>query len=175
MSSTKPDQKLVTPDRTHSRFSCDMTYPLAILLRHAGKLLEDRIRTSLDRIGLHPSQGQMLRLLCVEDGVRQRDLIDRMRISAPTGSGILTRMEHAGLIKRRTDPADERVTRIHLSAKGRQMGKRAEKAIAEVEQTITAGLSREKLREAHVLLRALRDNLGGQPPGQEPPVEEILP
>lgn len=150
-------------------------FTLAILLQHTGRLLEDRLRRGFDAVGLHAAQGQVLHLLEWGDGVRQRDLTRMMNVAAPTLSGILTRMEVEGLIERRIDTADERVTRVFLTRKGRGKGKAARASVQRVEQALIAGLTRAQMRSAHRLLRRLRENLGGEPPGSEPTVGEILP
>jgi DNA-binding MarR family transcriptional regulator len=150
-------------------------FTLAILLQHTGRLLEDRLRRGFDDLGLHAAQGQVLHLLEWGDGVSQRELTRMMNVAAPTVSGILTRMEVKGLVERRIDAADERVTRVFLTRKGRGKGEAARASVQRVEQALIAGLSRAQLRSAHRLLRRLRENLGGEPPGAEPTVTQILP
>lgn len=98
-----------------------------------------------------------------------------MKVSAPTISGIVKRMEADGLIERWSDAADERVSRIRLSRKGRAKARAARAIVDEVEDALIAGLTRSELRKAHQLLRQLRNNLDGNPPGPEPPVDEIVP
>lgn len=148
---------------------------MTILLQHTGKLLEDHLRIGFDGIGLHPSQGQVLHLLERGDGVSQGFLTSMMNVAPPTLSGILKRMEAAGLVDRQLDADDERVTRVFLTRKGRRKGAAARGVVDEIEEVLTSELTRAQLRSGHRLLRKLRDNLGGAPPGSEPPVESILP
>ncbi len=150
-------------------------FTLTILLQHTGKLLDDLLRRGFDDLGLHPAQGQVLHLLEWGDGVSQRSLTSMMNIAAPTVSGILKRMDEAGLIERRVDTEDERVVRVLLTRKGRRKGAAARALVDEVEQVLIAGLTRTQLRSSHRLLRKLRDNLGGSAPGSEPTVETIVP
>ena len=151
------------------------SFPLAILMYHTGKLLEDRLRTGFEGIGLHPSQGRVLHQLEREDGLEQRELASRMKVSAPTMSGILKRMEAKGLVERRSHPSDERVMCVFLTRTGRRKGKVARAVVAEVEQLLVSDLSRAQLRAAHSLLRHFRDQLGGVPPGPEPSIQSIIP
>lgn len=151
------------------------TFTLAVLMQHAGKLLEDRLRAGFDGIGLHLSQGRVLHLLGRRGSFEQQELAVMMRVSAPTVSGILKRMEAEGLVKRSPDAHDDRVTCVSLTRKGHQKGRAAEAVVNEVEQTLIAGLSQSQLRSAHSLLRQLRNNLGGEPPGHEPAVQKIIP
>lgn len=150
-------------------------FTLALLLRHAGKLLDDQLRRSFDDLGLHPAQGQVLHLLEWGDGVSQGALARQMNVAAPTVSGILTRMEAEGLVERRPGADDVRVTHVFLTRKGRRKGQAARAAVDRVEQVLIEGLSRAQLRGGHRLLRRLRDNLGGEAPGTEPGVDTIVP
>jgi DNA-binding MarR family transcriptional regulator len=150
-------------------------FPLAILLQHTGKLLDDQVRQQLDELGVHPGQGHVLRLLAARDGVTQAELTRLMRLAAPTVSGILGRMEAAGLVVRRPDPRDERLTRVRLTPSGRAVSRAVHAAVGQVEHRLTAGLSRAQQRAAHRLLRRLRDNLGGHRPDDEPPVSRVVP
>jgi len=90
-------------------------------------------------------------------------------------SGILKRMEAAGLVQRRVDAQDERIARVFLTRKGRRKAAAARAAVDRVEETLIAGLTRPQLRAGHRLLRRLRDNLGGEPPASEPTVDSIIP
>ena len=148
---------------------------MAVLMQHAGKLLDDQLRVGFERIGLHPSQGRVLHLLERTGGLEQREIASMIMVSAPTVSGIIKRMDAEGLIERRSDTSDERVTRVSLTRKGRQKSKVVRTVVNEVERTLVAGLSRSQLRTAHRLLRLFRNNLGGGPPGPEPSVEAIIP
>lgn len=160
-------------DSESRRVSTGPAFTLTVLLQHTGKLVEDHLRRGFDAIGLHPAQGQVLQLLEWGDGVSQRALTSMMKIAAPTVSGILKRMDAAGLIERRIDIDDERVTRVHLTRKGRKKSAAARAVVAQVEKDLIAGLSRSQLRSGHRILRTLRDNLGGSPPGPEPSVTSI--
>jgi DNA-binding MarR family transcriptional regulator len=69
----------------------------------------------------HPGQAICLRLLSANDGITQRDLAEALRLSRPTVSKMLQAMEKAGAIERRPDQADQRLTRVYLTAAGREL------------------------------------------------------
>ena len=85
----------------------------------------------------HPGQAVCLRLLSANDGITQRDLAEALRLSRPTVSKMLQAMEKAGAIERRPDQSDQRLTRVHLTAAGRELetGLRAVSA-ATINETI---------------------------------------
>jgi DNA-binding MarR family transcriptional regulator len=68
----------------------------------------------------HPAQVFCLRIVAAHDGLSQRDIAHALRLSPPTVTAMLRRMEKAGTIERRPDPADGRVSRVHLTATGRE-------------------------------------------------------
>lgn len=150
-------------------------FPLAVLMRHVGKLLDDRLRERLGELNFPPAQGRLLRLLDRHDGLSQAALMGMMRVSAPTVSGVIDRLVAAGLVSRRADADDQRLVRVYLTDRGRGRARAARQAFEQVERDLTAGLSASRLRSAHALLRTLRTNLGGAAPGQEPPVSRIVP
>lgn len=72
----------------------------------------------------HLSQSQLGRML----------LVNRANVT-----GLVDRMEKAGWVSRGSDAADRRVNRVHLTAEGRRLLKRAEKAyLAGVERVMGA-------------------------------------
>jgi DNA-binding MarR family transcriptional regulator len=80
-------------------------------------------RHLMDRVlageNAHPGQAFCLRMLAERDGISQRQLGQALRLSAPTVTAMLQRMEKAGTIERRPDAADGRITRVHLTVEGR--------------------------------------------------------
>jgi DNA-binding MarR family transcriptional regulator len=67
----------------------------------------------------HPGQAFCLRILADRDGMSQRDLARALHLSSPTVTAMLQRMEKAGMVERRQDVEDARVTRVQLTAEGR--------------------------------------------------------
>lgn len=75
-------------------------------------------RRHLDPLGLtYPQYLAMLALWEHED-VTVKDLGERLRLDSGTLTPLLKRMEAAGLVARRRDPADERSVRVRLTPEG---------------------------------------------------------
>jgi DNA-binding MarR family transcriptional regulator len=65
------------------------------------------------------------------------DLAAAEQVRAPTISRLAAEMERIGLIRRRDDPADGRVVRVEMTAKGRRvLGKGRELRIADIESRV---------------------------------------
>ncbi len=69
--------------------------------------------------GAHPGQALCLRMLAERDDMSQRELGRVLHLAAPTVTAVLQRMEKSGTIERRPDAADQRITRVRLTALGR--------------------------------------------------------
>jgi MarR family transcriptional regulator, organic hydroperoxide resistance regulator len=119
------------------------------LLSMICKAQRTQMNGALTAIDLYAGQEMFLWHLWREDGLTQTQMVER--VQPPTVSKMLERMEKAGLVTRRSDPEDSRVSRVYLTEQGR----RSEQAVRDIwktiEQRITAGLSVEE----RVLLRHL--------------------
>jgi MarR family transcriptional regulator, organic hydroperoxide resistance regulator len=113
-------------------------------------------RTAMGRrlasLGLHPGQDALLRLLWVEDGQRQTQLADALQVEPPTVTKMLQRMEASGLVTRKGDKTDGRVSLVKLTAKGKRLQPKVEAATAEVTREATRGVA---AKEAAALVDAL--------------------
>jgi DNA-binding MarR family transcriptional regulator len=89
---------------------------------HATLRLHKQLMTrTLAAHGTHPGQATCLRLLAVHDGITQRDLADALHLARPTVSKMLQAMEKAGVVERRPDETDQRLTCVKLTAAGRAL------------------------------------------------------
>jgi DNA-binding MarR family transcriptional regulator len=123
--------------------------------------LESRIQSAvaehLRAIGLSVPQCDVLTTLTEAEGISQQDLAQRLYVTKGNISGLLDRLERAGLVERRSTAADRRQYAIYLTPEGRAA---AEQAIAVQHALIAATLGRlpsEKLAEFETLLIATRD------------------
>ena len=78
----------------------------------------------LGNMGIHPGQLPMIKLLGEESGLSQREISDKLHVKPPTVAVSLKRMELAGLIERKADEKDQRISRIFLNVKGRALSQR---------------------------------------------------
>lgn len=123
--------------------------------------LETRIQGAvaerLREIGLSVPQCDVLTTLTEAEGVSQQTLAERLYVTKGNISGLLDRLEGAGLVERRSILADRRQYAIYLTAEGRAA---AEKAIAVQHALIAATLGRlkgDELAAFESLLIATRD------------------
>src|SRR5262249_12907650 len=74
--------------------------------------------TKMDR-HVRPGMGHILFALFEQDDRVIKDIGARVQLSSSTLSGLLARMEKAGLVATRRDEADGRAVRVRLTARGR--------------------------------------------------------
>ena len=106
-----------------------------------------------------PGQIFALREIGHEDGITQRDLADRLRISRPTLTVMLQKMEKAGLIERQADEADQRYTHIHLTPEGAALHERMHGVMGEFVSQVMGSLGENDRIELTRLLGLMHDNI----------------
>lgn len=117
-------------DRSHSA-----TYLASQLAKGFARSLQ---RRSID-LGFSPGQFPVLLELWNEDGLTQKQLLDRLEVEQATLANTLTRMERDGLIEREPHPKDRRAQIIMLTRLGRDLEGRAVEAAAEADAALFAG------------------------------------
>ena len=79
-----------------------------------------RILRQQDQLGLTPTMTAALATIGREGPLTLGALAASEQVSPPTITRVVGKLEAAGLVRRRPDPADGRVTRVELSAAGRR-------------------------------------------------------
>jgi len=123
--------------------------------------LETRMRVAVSErlraIDLSVPQCDVLTTLTEEEGVSQQELAKRLYVTKGNISGLIDRLEAAGLVERRSMAADKRQYALFLTEPGR---KAAEAAIAIQHEIIAATYGRlppESLHMFETLLIETRD------------------
>lgn len=120
-------------------------------------------RRETDRLiqpaGVYPGQPPVLFRLDEEDGLRQRDLADRIHLAPATLTVMLGRMEKSGLVERRPDEHDQRVSRVYLTDKGREALAAVREATRIVEERALEDLLPEERLLMRRILLQMRQNL----------------
>ena len=110
-------------------------------------------------MGLHVGQDAVLLALWAENGIRQSDLVASCKCEPPTVTKTLSRMARAGLLERRRDPVDGRVSRVYLTRRGRGLQAKVLGCWAILEQRTFAGLDAAERRTLRRLLSVVLTNL----------------
>jgi len=140
---------------------------LGLLMARVCRVIGGEMRTKLERLGLYHAQGMILFCLWREDGLTQQLLAERLHIATSTVSNTLKRMERDGWVKRHRDEQDQRIVRVCLTERSRQLKKEAHASFAEMDRELSAILTTD---EREILKRSLlkvSDYLTGSCPDAE--------
>jgi DNA-binding MarR family transcriptional regulator len=129
------------------------------LLSQISRLEHARAHELLEELGLYRGQHRILRALWEQDGLTHTELGQQAHVRPSTISTTIQRMEKAGLVVRRHDAEDQRVSRVYLAEAGRALQGDVERTWHKLEDEIFDGFTLEE----RVLLRRfflqMRENL----------------
>lgn len=94
---------------------------LPLLLLQAREAVMAHFRPLLNHFGLTEQQWRILRGLSDEDGLEPWQICERCQILGPSLTGILSRMEEMGLLRRDRMANDQRRVRVTLTDHGAAM------------------------------------------------------
>ena len=132
---------------------------LGFQLLQVHKAHRARAEAALNKLGLHTGQEMLLLRLWGEEGIPQSQLAASMGVEPPTATKMLQRMEHAGLIERRPDPEDARISRVYLTERSRALEQPVLEVWKQLEAQTVAGLSDTEQALLHRLLMQVSANL----------------
>jgi MarR family transcriptional regulator, organic hydroperoxide resistance regulator len=87
----------------------------------------------------------VLTVLWEHDGLTPGEIARRLQAATPTIVNTATRMEEAGLVVRKPDPADARLVRLYLTPRGRSVREPVRDARTALERHVTATLTPAEL------------------------------
>lgn len=94
---------------------------LGFLLNRAARLMAHELAEELRPAQVGIGQWAVLLFLWARDGVTQAELARHVAIEPPTLVRTIDRMVRDGFVTREPDPRDGRVSRIHLTDRGRSL------------------------------------------------------
>jgi DNA-binding MarR family transcriptional regulator len=135
---------------------------VALLVADSSRFFRRRFDARARTLGVSRAQWQVMFALSRNEGINQAGLAEALDVETITVGRMVDRLEEAGFVERRADPADRRAWRLHLTDRAhpvleelRAMGEivmaEALAGISEAEQDVLAGL-----------LTRLRANLTGR-------------
>src|SRR5262245_9561754 len=101
----------------------------------------NRAEVALNELGLYTGQEMLLFRLWKQEGLTQSELVDVLGVDPSTVTKTLQRLEQAGLVERRQDAEDARVSRVSLTPKGRDLEAPVQKIWGDLEALTVQGLS----------------------------------
>ena len=94
---------------------------LGYLVNRVGRSMAQQLAERMRPTGIGIGQWAVLLFLWARDGMSQAELARHVAIEPPTMVRTIDRLVRDGLVRRVPDPADGRVSRIHLTDRGRSL------------------------------------------------------
>lgn len=95
--------------------------------------------------GIHPKQVPLVGLVFCRPGISQKEISQALGISPPTVAVSIKRLEKAGIIERKADEKDQRLSRIYLTEEGKSVTRKARECIKEKEEALIKGFSESEV------------------------------
>ena len=125
---------------------------------------EQAVSSALTEMDLTASQGHIMGFLAHQkEPPCSRDLEEAFRLSHPTVSGLLSRLEKKGFIEFRPDSSDRRCKRIYILPKGRDCLDTMHRIIRENENKVVSGFTEEERKLFAQFLSRSIANMGSIP------------
>jgi len=131
-------------------------------LAQTAKAHRARAGTHLARIGLHPGQESVLKILADVDGQTMSQLAAALSVQPPTVTKMVTRLSAQGVVRRATSEADGRLARVFLTDEGRALVETIDRSWKRLEREALAGLDDKDRKKLRKLLRQVEKNLGSR-------------
>ena len=132
---------------------------LGYLVNHMARILEHGLNRRIRPLGLTTGVFPVLLELWEEDGLTQKQLVERLDIEQPTMSNTLARMERDRLILRKQDTGDLRSRRVWLTEAATRL---REPALAEATAENSSVLAALTDAEQEHLLALCRKIIGAK-------------
>lgn len=132
---------------------------LDMIFRQVGKLHYQTVSALLSGKGVYPGQPPLLRALVEQDGQIQKELAVKMGITPATLNVMIGRMEKGGLVVRKPDPSDQRISRVYITDGGRAAHQDIKDVIDWMEETCFGNFTVEEKVIFRRLLLQMFENL----------------
>ncbi|XYJ11833.1 MarR family winged helix-turn-helix transcriptional regulator [Telluria sp. B2] len=96
--------------------------------------------------GISGAQAGLLFVLAARDEAAIGEIAQALDVAPAAVTNLSKRMQAAGLVERVGDALDARMTRLRLTAAGRQAGERAQAVLVQLNARLTDGFSEEELQ-----------------------------
>ena len=135
---------------------------LGFLLSDVSRSMRRAFKDRIEGSSLTLAQSRALVHISRSEGIRQVDLAEVLEVQPITLARLIDQLAKAGVVERRSDPADRRVFRLFLTpAATPQLAAIHQVADAIRDQALRT-LSKPEADMIHIALRKMRDNFAAQ-------------
>ncbi len=136
----------------------DANLSLGPLLNDVSRLMRKKFDQRAKELRLTRAQYYLLAKLARHEGIKQVELAELLEVEPISAARLVDRMEAAGWVERRADPADRRARRVFLASKARPVIERMRAIAHAIYEDAMSGLDRaERDRLLAALMHARRN------------------
>lgn len=140
-----------------------MTDMLTTRIADVSRLVRRSFDARVRGLGVTRPQWQVLSALRRREGINQAALAEAVDSEPITVCRIVDRLEEAGLVERRADPADRRSWRLFLTGRADPLITALKPHAEALQDDALAGFDEAERRALGAMLDRIRRNLGGEP------------
>lgn len=129
------------------------------LFRIIGIKLKNKADSSISELGLNSQQGRTIAYIDEHEGAIQKDLAEAFCKKDASITSLLKGLEKKGYIERRIPRENEREKRLYVLPKGKELIETFNDRFLEIEDEITACLSKDEIETLQKLLTKINNNL----------------
>ena len=137
---------------------------LPYLLSDSARLLRRTFDARVRTLGMTSPQARLLLILHVTEGENQGFYAERLEVEPISLTRMIDRMEEAGLLERRRDPADRRAWLLFLTDRSRQLIDQVRACLAGLEDEMLTGLDAAQRAALAGMLETIRVNFSNVRP-----------
>ena len=134
---------------------------LGFLIGDVTRLYRREFDRRAAHLGLTRVQWRALRRIERVEGMTQVALAEDLELAPIAVGRVLDRLEKAGFIERRPDPADRRCWRLHLAPGSAMVMAGVDRIAAELREEVFAGIATAELEAAERVMSTLKERLRG--------------
>lgn len=130
------------------------------MIMRVSRLHHSAVEKNLKALNIHRGKHMLLMAIAREgELLSQRQIAERLEISAAAVAMCLKKLETNGYITRQESESDGRVNHISISEKGSAVINQSENIVAEIDNAMLKGISDEQLAVFSAVLDKMQDNL----------------
>lgn len=146
-------------DQVSSGTAGSVEQGVGLLLTQICRAHRNLVAAALDEIRVHVGQDHFVHRLAIVVGVTQSQLADALCVDASTVTKTLARLERDGVVERRPDAGDARVSRVYLTPRGRTLVRPVADVWARAEERLVKEMSEAERALLRRLLMQVLANL----------------
>lgn len=136
---------------------------IGALLGDTSRLLRRAFDARVRDIGVTRPQWQVLTVLRRHEGINQGGLAEQLDVEPITVCRMVDRLQEAGLVERRADPADRRSWRLFLTPRADQLLNQLRPIADQLFEQALDGIGPREREGLHAALERIRENLTRRP------------